>query len=152
MPETATDTDDETTDDEPNLEQHWVAVLAEYWRQADWDQFGNQKKSRADTFGERLEVAVRAGDVHGALQKLARGLGIAVPELPTADLDPLTNNDDRAMRMLRRERVWLVNKADEAVRNFFDALDDADANANADAAEQTTSDLSDFIAIEEREG
>lgn len=139
---TATDTDDETTD-EADLEQHWVPILAEYWRQTDWDQFGNQKKSRADTFGERLTVAVRAGDVHGALDKLAQGLGLASPELPTANLDPLTDNNEQAMRTLRRERVWLVNKADEAVRNYFDALDDPSADA-----EQTTTDLSDFIATE----
>lgn len=137
MTEPTTDTDELETE----LEQHWVAVLAEYWRQTDWDKFGNQKKSRADTFGERLEVAVRAGDVHGALQKLARGLGLAAPELPTADLDPLAENDDAAMRVLRRERVWLTNKADEAVQNFFASLDDPTADA-----EQTTTELSDFIA------
>lgn len=127
----------EPTDD---LERDWIAVLAEYWRQADWDRFGGQQKSRADAFGERLEVASRAADVHAAFDKLANGLGIAVPELPTAHIDPLVENDDRAMRVLRRERVWLTNKADEAVSNYFAVLDDTEADA-----EPTTTDLSDYI-------
>jgi len=141
MAESATDTDDATTD-EPNLEQHWVAILAEYWRQTDWDQFGNQQKSRADTFGERLTVAVRAGDVHGALDKLAQGLGLASPRLPTANLDPLAENNRQAMRTLRRERVWLVNKADEAVTGYFENRDARHANAEPT---RTTTELSDFV-------
>ncbi|MFW6337197.1 MAG: class I SAM-dependent methyltransferase [Phycisphaeraceae bacterium] len=102
----STDTDaDDSTDAEPtddDLERHWTIILAEYWRQADWDQFSGQQKSRAATFEERLLSAQNAGDVHGVLKKLARGLGMAAPELPTANLDPLVEHDDRAMRVLRR--------------------------------------------------
>lgn len=131
----------ETADEE--IETHWIAVLAEYWRQADWDAFGGAQKARADTFGERVEVAARAGDVHGAFQKLAKGLGMAVPDLPTEHTDPLVNADDEAMRTLRRERVWLVNKANETIQNYFDALDADDGESDGNSA--TTSELTDFI-------
>jgi hypothetical protein len=125
------------------LERHWIAVLAEYWRQTDWDAFGTAKKSYADTFGERVEVATRAGGVHAALDKLAKGLGMATPELPTADLDPLVTNDSRAMQILRREDIWLVNKADETVRSYFDGRD------SGQKPKQTTTDLSDFITLDD---
>lgn len=144
---TATDTQTTDTHELPDsdLEFHWIAVLSEFWRQADWDQFSNQQKSRADTFGERIEVAGRAGDVHGALQKLAKGLGIAVPELPTENLDPLVANNTRAMRLLRRENVWLVNKTDETVRSYFAALNNDDSPGEDTDPEPTTTELSDFI-------
>ena len=145
--ETQTEKPDEnsTNTAKHDLEHHWIAVLAEYWRQADWDQFSNQQKSRADTFGERIEVASRGADVHAALRKLAKGLGMAVPELPTQNVDALVGNDDQAMRILRRESVWLVNKTDETVQNYFAALEADDADAEP---EQTTTELSDFIATE----
>lgn len=125
------------------IEQQWIVVLAEYWRQTDWDQFGSQKKSYADTFGERVEVATRAGGVHEALAKLAKGLGMAAPELPTEQLDPLVADEDRAMHVLRREDIWLVNKANETVENYYDGKDDPVADP-----EPTTSELSDFITEE----
>lgn len=137
-----TEPDDSADSD---LETNWIAVLAEYWRQADWDAFGGAQKARADTFGERVEVAARAGDVHGAFQKLAKGLGMAVPDLPTEHADPLVEHDEAAMRKLRRERVWLVNKANQTIQNYFDALEDDDSAAD----EPTTTDLGDFIDTED---
>ena len=130
----------QTTADTDDIERAWITTLAEYWLQTDWDQFSGQQKSRADSFGERVEVATRAGDVHGALRRLARGLGLAAPELPTEQLDALTDDEDAAMRVLRRESIYLVNKADETVQNYFAAMDDADADASP-----TTSTLSDYI-------
>ncbi|WP_330633681.1 hypothetical protein [Halocatena halophila] len=122
------------------IERHWITVLAEFWLQTDWDKFSGQKKSRADTFGERVEVATRAGGVHEALDKLAKGLGQAVPKLPTADLDPLVTDEDQSMRILRREEVWIVNKTDETVQNYFEDKKDSDPDP-----EPTTSKLTDFI-------
>lgn len=133
MSETATATDDE-------LARHWQVVLAEYWIQTDWEQFPDTKR-RSESFEERLLSAQNAGDVHGALKKLARGLGMASPELPTENLDPLVENDEAAMRVLRREDIWLIAKAKETVQNYFDAKDDADSEP-----EPTTSQLSDFIS------
>lgn len=136
---TTPDTTDPTTDD---LARHWTVVLAEYWRQTDWDQFQQQKR-RSETFEERLLSAQNAGDVHGALKKLARGLGMAAPELPTENLDPLVEHSDAAMRVLRREDIWLISKANETVQNYFDAKRDGDSDP-----EPTTSDLSDFVTEE----
>lgn len=124
------------------LERHWIAVLAEYWRQADWDQFSGQQQRREDTFGERLLGATRSGSVHGALDALATGLGVATPKLPTADTDPLVEHDEAAMRVLRNERVWLTNKASEAVQNYFDETDGGEAAP-------TESELSDHITTME---
>ncbi len=127
-----------TNDD---LARHWQVVLAEYWIQTDWEQFPDTKR-RSESFEERLLSAQNAGDVHGALKKLARGLGMASPELPTENLDPLVENDEAAMRVLRREDIWLIAKAKETVQNYFDAKDD-DGDSEP---EPTTSQLSDFIS------
>ena len=139
MTATATDADDTTTD-EPTLTDHWIPVLAEFWRQADWDQMGGTKQSRADFFGTRVRLAKRQGDVHAALDKLARKLGMAVPELPTKHLTPLVENNAEAMAVLKDEHVWLVNLTDQAVSNFFASLEDPAAENDP-----TTTDLSDFI-------
>lgn len=147
---TAQQTTDDTTDEltDADLEQHWIAVLAEYWRQADWDQFSGQQKSRYDVFGERLERAKRAADVAQALDKLSTGLGIPTPELPTKRTNALQADGDRALAYLRRNKVILVNKAGETVDRYFDAMDDdsetADAGTEADTT-GTTTELSDFI-------
>jgi len=127
----------EITRDE--LAEHWTVILAEYWRQADWDQFPDTKR-RSESFEERLLRAQNAGDVHGALKKLARGLGMAAPELPTENLDSLVENDEEAMRVLRREDIWLIAKANETVQNYSDAKQNEQS-----APEPTTSALSDFI-------
>lgn len=134
-----------TTDtDSPTQREAWITVLAEYWRQTDWEQFQDQK-ARAETFDERTTVATRAGGVHEALDKLARGLNMAAPELPTRELDALVADEDAAMRTLRREHVYLVNKANETVRNFFDALEeDADGGSGP-----TTTELSDFVSTDD---
>ena len=132
MPETTTTTDD-------NLVDHWQVVLAEYWIQTDWEQFPDTKR-RSETFEERLLSAQNAGDVHGALKKLARGLNMAAPDLPTENLDPLVEHDEKAMGVLRREDIWLVAKAKETVQNYFDAKQNEDSDP-----EPTTSELSDFI-------
>ena len=133
MPETTIVTDNE-------LAGHWQVVLAEYWIQTDWEQFPDTKR-RSETFEERLLSAQNAGDVHGALRKLARGLNMAAPDLPTENLDPLVENDKAALRVLRREDIWLVAKAKETVQNYFDAKSDSDSSD----PEPTTSELSDFI-------
>lgn len=135
-----TDTQQTPTTDEP-LEHDWIAVLAEYWRQADWEQFSGQQQAREDTFGERLISATRAGSVHGALETLAKGLGIATPDLPTENLDELVANDADAMAVLRREHVWLTNKASETVDAYFVAK-------NGGTGGQTTTALNDFITTE----
>lgn len=139
---TATDTDDVEAD----LEQHWVPVLAEYWRQADWEMFGGRQMSRANVFGTRVRVAKRQGDVHAALDKLAGKLGMAVPELPTKHLAPLVEHNDAAMHTLKNEHVWLVNLTDQSVTNYFAALD---GDSSDDDDGRTTTDLSDFIATQE---
>lgn len=133
---------DDPTDDQ--LRQAWITILAEHWRTVDWEQFGQQQKRRATTFDERAEVATRAADVHGALDRLAKGLNMAAPELPTRDLDILVADDGRAMQLLEDERIWLVNKANETVRNYFDAMDSDDDSD----PEPTTSELTDFISTE----
>lgn len=135
----------ETDVSHDDLVRHWTVVLAEYWRQTDWEQFPDQKR-RSESFEERLLSAQNAGDVHGALKKLARGLGMATPELPTANLGPLVANSEAAMRVLRREDIWLVAKANETVQNYFDGMDDAGAEP-----EPTTSTLSDFLTTEEED-
>jgi len=121
------------------LAEHWTIILGEYWRQADWDQFPDTKR-RSESFEERLLRAQNAGDVHGALKKLARGLGMAAPDLPTENLDPLVENDAEAMRVLRREDIWLIAKAQETVQNYFDAKQDENSETKP-----TTSELSEFI-------
>lgn len=143
----ADDSDTETEITDEQLETHWIAVLSEYWRQADWDQFSNQQKPRADSFGERLEVATRAGGVTAALDKLAKGLGMASPSLPTEHLDPLKDNERQAMRVLRRDKIWLVNKTDETIQNYYDALDGDGDGQDAPEGEVagTSTELSDFI-------
>jgi len=135
--------DTDSTDDAQPLTHDWIAVLAEYWRQADWEQFSGQQQAHEDTFGERLIPATRAGDVHGALETLAKGLGIATPDLPTAHVDPLVAHDEAAMRVLRREHVWLTNKASETVDNYFAARDGDNETT------PSTTDLSDFITTED---
>lgn len=132
------DTSQTVADDE--LARHWQVVLAEYWIQTDWEQFPDTKR-RSETFEERLLSAQKAGDVHGALKKLARGLNMATPDLPTENLDPLVGDDDAAMRVLRREDIWLVAKANETVQNYFNAKQDDDSEP-----EPTTSELSDFTS------
>lgn len=133
-----------TTDGSDDNRRHaWITILAEYWRQTDWEQFQEQK-ARAETFDERTTVATRAGGVHEALDKLARGLNMASPELPTAQLDVLVADEDAAMRLLRREHVYLVNKANETVQNFFDALNGDESATD----ESTTTELSDFVTTE----
>lgn len=134
-------TDDTQTTTDEQLEHHWIAILAEYWRQADWEQFSGQQQAREDTFGERLISASRAGTVHGALDTLAKGLGIATPDLPTEDLDALVADEQASMTVLRREHVWLTNKASETVDAYF-------AAQNSEESGQTTTDLSDFITTE----
>ena len=119
--------------------RHWTIILGEFWMQADWDQFPDTKR-RSESFEERLLSAQNAGDVHGALKKLARGLGLAAPDLPTENLDPLVAHNDEAMRILRREDIYLISKANETVQNYFDGKDDPER-----APEPTTSQLSDFI-------
>jgi hypothetical protein len=44
------------------------------------------------------------------------------------------------MRVLRREDIWLIAKAQETVQNYFNAKQDEDSEP-----EPTTSELSDFI-------
>lgn len=140
MTATTTDTDDRRTD----IERAWITILAEYWRQTDWEQFDGEEKARAESFGERVEVATRAADVHGALDKLAKGLGMAAPELPTEQLETLVADERASMRVLRREDIYLVNKADETVQSFFDAIDSDEPSE----PEQTTTELSDFVTTE----
>lgn len=135
---TATATAERRTD----LEEAWITILAEYWRAVDWEQFQAQK-ARAETFDERAEVAARGSGVHDALDRLAKGLNMASPELPTRDLDRLVDENREAMRVLATERIYLVNKANETVRNYFEALD------GGDDPEPTTSELTDFITTED---
>lgn len=132
-----TDTTETTEDD---LRKDWAVVLAEYWLQTDWDQFPD-KKRRSESFAERLLSAQNTGGVHEAVEELADGLGMAAPDLPTQNLEPLVDNNEESMRVLRRERIYLVSKAKEVVQNYFEDKDDAE---NSDP-EPTTSELSDFV-------
>ncbi len=147
MPDETQDDQETATPDngitDADLQRHWITILAEYWRQADWEQFSGQQKSRAESFSERLEAAARSGSVHKMLKKLAHGLGMSAPNLPTAALDPLAAHDQQAMAVLRREKIYLVNKADETVQNYFNAKNNDDSNP-----EPTTSELTDFITDE----
>jgi hypothetical protein len=127
------------TDHENDLAQDWIVILSEFWRETDWGEFPD-KKRRSATFEERLEAASNAGSVHGALKKLARGLNMASPDLPTENLDPLVEDSETAMAVLRDEDIWLTAKTRETVQNYFDAKRDEDSEP-----EPTTSELSEFI-------
>jgi len=130
------------TDQENRLAQDWIVILAEFWKETDWDEFPDQKR-RSATFEERLEAAANGGSVHTALKKLARGLNMASPDLPTAHLDPLVEHDELAMEVLREEDIWLTAKTRETVQNYFDAKQN---DGNDAESTPTTSDLSNFIA------
>lgn len=142
-------TDDSATQDEldnETLRYHWIVILAEYWRQADWEQFSGQQKSRVDSFGERLEAASHEGTIHKAQTKLAHGLGMSIPDLPTANLDPLTNHGTRSLEVLREERIYIVNRVEQTVQAYFDAQDsDGETRESGDETAPTTSKLSDFV-------
>jgi len=129
------------TDYENKLAQDWVVILAEFWRETDWNAFPDQKR-RSETFEERLEAAANGGSVHTALKKLARGLNMASPDLPTEHLDPLVADDDLAMEILRKEDIWLTAKTRETVQNYFEAKQNGDTDTESNP---TTSELSDFI-------
>jgi len=129
----------ELSDHENDLAQDWIVILSEFWRETDWDEFPD-KKRRSATFEERLEAASNAGSVHGALKKLARGLNMASPDLPTENLDPLVEDGETAMAVLRDEDIWLTAKTRETVQNYFEAKQNEDSET-----EPTTSELSDFI-------
>jgi hypothetical protein len=129
------------TDHENKLAQDWIVILSEFWRETDWGEFPD-KKRRSATFEERLEAASNAGSVHGAFKKLAHGLNMASPDLPTEHLDPLVADSDLAMEILRKEDIWLTAKTRETVQNYFEAKQNSDTDAESNP---TTSELSDFI-------
>lgn len=141
--------DDATTDGEPTdatLEHHWTVVLAEFWRRTDWDDLGSGNWT--ETFEERLVKARREADVHQALDALALGLNLPGIDLPTADVDVLVAHSDRAMRVLRREHIYLVNKANETVDAFYDHSHNDEIH-DEHHGDPTTSPLSDYVSLPE---
>ena len=65
---------------------------------------------------------------------------MASPDLPTEHLDPLVEDSETAMAVLRDEDIWLTAKTRETVQNYFNAKQNDGAEP-----ESTTSELSDFI-------
>lgn len=140
-------TQDTTTDDEPDeqrrdLWEAWINCLGEIWMQVDWNEFDRPQTSRATVFGDRVDLAKSESDVHAALSTIAREFGMNVPDLPTEPLRTLVDEPKRAMVTLRREDVYLVNEADQAVRDYFDSLNDEDSGT-----EPKTSTLDEFIEV-----
>ena len=137
---------DELTEDE--LEKHWLVVLGEIWRQADWSRFENRAESWVSIFGSALYSAKKQPTVNDVIDRLAGKLGTGSPNLPTANLGPLRENEQQALEYLREERVWLANQAKALVataREHEEAVDDVSE------PEPTTSTLSDFVSNGEKD-
>lgn len=143
---------DATTTDDPSqttIEEAWVELFATVWRDVDWSQYDRSRTSRTEIFGEKLLSAAKKPTPEQAIDELCRRFGLAASSLSTQAFDTLRADADRAITVLRDNRVYLAAATRQTIDAYYDALDEDDQVAEPDT--QTT-DLSDFVQIDSDSG
>ena len=81
------------------LEDVWVDVLASIYRSVDWRKI---RRSPYDVFEHRVEFAKYERDVPSVIQKLCDSLSLQAPPIPLDKVEKLRENEEEAMKVLRK--------------------------------------------------
>jgi hypothetical protein len=71
------------------------------------------RSRKTDVFEHRLTYASHQSDVGALIQKLLNGLSLQAPPLPTGRIDALREDEEIAMKVVRRYTKLLTLKAAE---------------------------------------
>lgn len=150
MPEPTPDTQtaDDSAPDDPtttDLERAWVELFATVWRDVDWGQYDRTRTSRTEIFGEKLISAEKKQTPEQVIDELCRRFGLAASNLSTDSFATLRADPGQAVKILRKNRVYLAAATRNTIDAYYDALN-TDDEQEAEPDSQTT-DLSDFVDI-----
>lgn len=104
--------------EESRIEDAWVEVLAHIYNAVDWKRIIRGKRSPYDVFEHRLEFARYEPTIGQVLQKLLNTLNLQLPKLPLNQIELLRENEELALKVLRKIPKLLSLKAIEKAKEL----------------------------------